>query len=517
MARPAEKIVSTSTLHTAAENRIITSSYHRLRMPRSSSKPFQNTCNLPDPPLVTTPWTKPFAASNVDNTTTYNPSNPTTERLQQVPKAFSSAVSSKLPVSTTQFGPLMTKYGPVTGFEYVSPSQAMDPNVDLDSPLSLALECTLSPTVLRKKSGETLRPALRNTGSDGRRLSISDFSGSSRHVHFGSRLEDVRYFFRLDMPSSVSSDCSPTESESESDYDDGVATSNGSPSPNCGSTAPSPAWKLRLPNFPPLVSEQKAVPVRLERLTLSGDGSSLIGVVNVLNYAYHKIVAARFTFDSWTTVSEVTADYSHGLPPKRKASYGNDKFKFKIGLSDITNLEDRTLHLCVRYTVNGMEYWDNNNSRNYEAIFIKEEPSSPRVPQPIKARPLTRSRNAVKLSPHWPVLSIDDFSPAYDHQHPCHQKHNRKDTTEDERLPAHLSPILIPHRTCDNPSRNLSSRYDLGASLTAALLTKTSGVSGTFDEPGEQGASSAQPGLEGLTTSVANNIDYINPLPLLSH
>jgi hypothetical protein len=51
---------------------------------------------------------------------------------------------------------------------------------------------------------------------------------------------------------------------------------------------------------------------------------------------------------------------------------GHDRFIFSINLADTANLESKTLFLCVRYTVNGQDYWDNNNSSNFQVHFRKK-------------------------------------------------------------------------------------------------------------------------------------------------
>jgi len=102
--------------------------------------------------------------------------------------------------------------------------------------------------------------------------------------------------------------------------------------------------------------------------------------------------------DYWKTTSEVIAEFNHDIrQPKRE---GYDRFNFNIKLADQANLEAKTMFFCVKYTVNGKEYWDNNNSTNYQVDFKKKaKPQTARrvckVPpqdQPILYPEATRSR-----------------------------------------------------------------------------------------------------------------------------
>ncbi|KAH7126099.1 putative phosphatase regulatory subunit, partial [Dactylonectria macrodidyma] len=114
----------------------------------------------------------------------------------------------------------------------------------------------------------------------------------------------------------------------------------------------------------------KAQAVRLEKVWLSSDKKSLLGSVAVSNLAIQKSVVCRFTFDYWKTTSEIAAEYSHVIRP-HETSLGHDRFTFSIRLSNTANLESKTLFFCIRYSVNGQDYWDNNASRNFQVDFRK--------------------------------------------------------------------------------------------------------------------------------------------------
>jgi len=130
------------------------------------------------------------------------------------------------------------------------------------------------------------------------------------------------------------------------------------------------ALALKFVNFS-LEEYQKApMPVRLEQVSLSADYKSFGGIVAIQNIAYQKSVATYFTLDNWKTISKVFASYSKTEGPPLADGY--DRFVFKIDLSSQANLASKTIHFCIRYNVNGQEYWDNNASHNYQVQFLQQ-------------------------------------------------------------------------------------------------------------------------------------------------
>ncbi|KAF4444416.1 hypothetical protein F53441_11141 [Fusarium austroafricanum] len=251
---------------------------------------------------------------------------------------------------------------------------ATEPNTGLvksdDNSISVSEEETdeellKKPQMVRKKSGELVRPALRPS-SRRRPSSMPGTPIFSKAVHFDSHLEHVRHFLQVDRPLAVSAGSSPIDSyESDTEY----------PFPGNGkqqsSRTPPFEWEILTTNFPNDSAIRKSLPVRLEKVWLSADQKTLLGSVAVANLAFHKAVTCRFTLDYWKTTSEVAADYSHEIRP-RETPLGHDRFTFSIKLADTANLESKTLFLCVRYTVNGQEYWDNNTNSNFQVDFRKK-------------------------------------------------------------------------------------------------------------------------------------------------
>lgn len=314
------------------------------------------------------------------------------------------------------------------------------------------------PPMIRKKSGELVRPALRPAMARRRPSSMPGTPTGSKAVHFDVQLEHIRHFVQLDKPQAVSAEGSPTDdhsSEEEFPFEKQELESN---------------WELRLSNFPKNNTPQLHEKVRLERLSLSSDSNTLVGLVAVANLAYHKHVAARFTFDHWRTVSEVTAAYTGDI--RRKQVYdGYDRFSFNIKLEDRASLENKTLLLCIRYNVNGQEFWDNNSSMNYETLLVRaskatsEENNSPTSgsrPSPPRSRSFTRSNSRSLSVPP----SIDDFSKLIDRRHTFP---NTNDSGDDADGDVEME---TPVRRDKNFRPAFGNRYDFETSLSAAMRDK---------------------------------------------
>lgn len=326
------------------------------------------------------------------------------------------------------------------------------------------------PQMVRKKSGELVRPALR-LGSRRRPSSMPGTPTFSKAVHFDSHLEHVRHFLQVDRPLAVSAGSSPVENyDSETEYPfynnaDPKSQRRGLPH----------EWELTLTKFPVDTPLRRELPVRLERVWLSADQKSLNGSVAVANLSFSKTVVCRFTFDYWKTTSEVTAEYTAEILPR--SAIGRDRFSFSIKLYDLVDLESKTLYFCVRYNVDGQEFWDSNGGSNFQVDFKKKAlPINGKAGlQKFNDLPRSSRRSNASTAPR-PVsmpASLDDFS-----------DNNRK--MFDQSIHDYLGesfPVLrlkTPQSTSNVPSDNLSSRlsapsgvafanrYDFGASLSAA-------------------------------------------------
>ncbi|KAK9427908.1 putative phosphatase regulatory subunit-domain-containing protein [Lipomyces doorenjongii] len=237
-----------------------------------------------------------------------------------------------------------------------------------------------APRMVRKKSGELVKPSLKSR----RPSSVPSTPTYPKNVHFDTHLEHVRHFLQAERPAAVSNEASPTDEKDDEFFPwtprslhrrNQLAGDEDDDSDSMPERSPSPStlydWELVLPNFPERPNENAVVFV--ERVFLSSDQRSLLGHVAVKNLAFTKWVAAKFTVDYWKTVSEVGADFTDVLPGRLpRPPQGYDRFTFSIKLQDFSKLEHKTLLFCVRYNVNGQEYWDSNNSHNYQVEFKRK-------------------------------------------------------------------------------------------------------------------------------------------------
>lgn len=332
------------------------------------------------------------------------------------------------------------------------------------------------PPMVRKKSGELVKPALR-PHSRRRPSSMPGTPTYSKAVHFDSQLEHIRHFLQVDRPLAVSAGSSPVENyESETEFP------FGSEEASTRSRGSGSEWDIRLANFPSNVDEREGLPVHVERVFLSADKKNLVGVVAVQNLAYQKQVTARFTLDYWKTTSEVSAGYSNEVC-RNASSNSTDHFTFSISVGDLTNLENKTLFFCVRYNVNGQEYWDSNNNINYQVDFTRKPRAKVAAPQQsngLGARPLNalpRSRPSPPTSsggrPKSMPVSFDDFGSNFDAfaasfaQSPTSLMGEPKIKLRSPRSKQELVPDA-PARRNKSAAPMFGHRYDFNSSLSAA-------------------------------------------------
>ncbi|WPH02849.1 carbohydrate-binding module family 21 protein [Acrodontium crateriforme] len=320
------------------------------------------------------------------------------------------------------------------------------------------------PSLVRKKSGELVKPALRPS-SRRRYSSMPGTPTYSKSVHFNDSDNQTRHFLQVDRPIAVSAGTSPVETyDSESEF------------PFEGNSTKAFERKIKLSNFPRDTFERRSQPIRVEKIYLSEDQQTLIGQCAVQNISFEKHVVARFTLDYWKTTSEVVAEYNN--IGSAATIDGCDRFNFHIKLSDQANIDDKTLLLCVRYTVGGQEYWDSNGNANFQIDFAKEKKKvvKPSVDAGLGTRPL----NSIPRSRHSPasprrgrnVSADDDFASRLDESSSYHFSNT------DNLLGEGSGSIKLKPRSkrgsmfpSDSPTNGLGGRYDFGASLSAALST----------------------------------------------
>ncbi|KFY36573.1 hypothetical protein V495_07772 [Pseudogymnoascus sp. VKM F-4514 (FW-929)] len=336
------------------------------------------------------------------------------------------------------------------------------------------------PPMVRKKSGELVRPALRPS-SRRRPSSMPGTPTFSKAVHFDSHLEHIRHFLQVDRPLAVSAGSSPVEayaSDSEFPFSDEEGQDRSLPF----------EWEITLANFPAETYDRLQLPVRVERFYLSSDNKMLIGSVAVANLAFNKTVVARFTLDYWKTTSEVLAEYTNDVRRKLQND-GHDRFNFTIKLADLANLEAKTMFFCVKYCVNGVEYWDNNNNTNFQVDFRKKmKPmNGKKAAQGSSSRQsngLPRSGNRPSPSRRTPTtFADDDFADGFDgsstkYRFPYSAGSNNFGGVNG-RLKGVKSEVALSTdsllKKAPSPSgQAFSNRYDFGVSISAAIQAANS-------------------------------------------
>ncbi|KOS22265.1 Protein phosphatase 1 regulatory subunit 3A [Escovopsis weberi] len=413
------------------------------------------------------------------------------EAVSQIPQPRTPSPTNRVPLGSDDMTPttiMRTSFSatdldelPKSGRKMGHSRSATEPSAQLISHSTVVSddseEDLKKPAMVRKKSGELVRPALRPAHR--RPSSMPGTPVFAKVVHFDSHLEHVRHFLQVDRPLAVSASSSPVDTyDSDTEYPFHV------PEKKSAQRSPPFEWELVTNNFPHESAARKALPVRLEKVWLSNDQKSMIGSIAVNNMAFHKLVVCRFTLDYWKTTSEVVAEFSSEIRA-RDASVSQDRFTFSIKLSDTIHLESKTLFFCIRYTVNGQEFWDNNNMANFQIDFKKKHTLQNgknhfqgATPRTSNGLPRSKGRHAPS-----PVARPSSVPPAFDE----FGKKGRFNFDDDDE-PSYIGETGVPgglrlktkstsNLASDNFTRDMSTpsgvafanRYDFGASLNAAV------------------------------------------------
>lgn len=322
--------------------------------------------------------------------------------------------------------------------------------------MSICVPSNVENQLARKKSGEPLKSSLKSRRTvvrgdlsvvTGEAMSLASSMSepttpihSSKSVHFDSQLEHVKLFLAEQKPLAVSRDGSPTTDTSGTDSDFPAFIFGEDEKPDKKGKLVMEVTNMPGKDEPTRIEADCA----LEELTLGPDGATIQGRVRVKNIAFEKWVAVRFTFDWWQTTSEVTARYARTLE-----SGVYDIFTFTIRLNDmLARIEEKTLFMAVRYTVAGLEIWDNNDSRNFQVEFSRQLDA----PKPA-AKPATPSQSGSETE-----------------KEQTQRKHLSTLHLKLEKVASDQSPppkLPSPHVDAFNlrSSTPLSARYDFSASL----------------------------------------------------
>lgn len=231
-----------------------------------------------------------------------------------------------------------------------------------------------------------------------------------KFVRFDQKLEHVRLFLKAQTPSSVKED---PILDTEDDQANTV--------------------QLQCPNWPTKIHGANDM-ISMESIILAPDQKSLVGKCKVNNIAFNKQVTVRYTFNYWQDVCEVQAAFRESIG---RESANTDRFMFNIPLNDrMEKSNQESMYFCLKYTVNGTEYWDNNDGRNYQLELFQGTRSKSSSAHDVDSDIIPKA----KFGKRGATLSS---SPTYDFP----------------AKPTHKKP--------------LSSRYDFSASLSAATTTPT--------------------------------------------
>ncbi|ANB12037.1 protein phosphatase regulator GAC1 [Sugiyamaella lignohabitans] len=337
-----------------------------------------------------------------------SPISPTSQLASINSKPFMQLVPDYVTSSSPGFSPVNDSNDSDNITIKASPSTSEDD--DDDSPEANQRR---QQKMIRKKSGELVKSSLKLPSL------LRTQSMPIKMVHFDSKLEHVRKFFRRERPTAVSSGSttpvkekvsfqwasgsSTSDSETDSDYssdseeeddgldgdaseDDDIETIRGAVASHrrsiAGSISGAPKkhlrhhqkkiWQIALPNFNSENSNQSDKMVYLDSVFLSSDNNNLIGHICVKNVSYRKNVSVRYTVDFWKSVTDVVADYNGDVRRKTLRS-GYDRFTFSIRLADLPQaaLTSNSMFFCVRYQSDDGDFWDNNNSLNYEVLLTR--------------------------------------------------------------------------------------------------------------------------------------------------
>lgn len=269
-----------------------------------------------------------------------------------------------------------------------------------------------SPTIHHRRVTLIKRPPLVRSSSP----TLNNNNNSVRHnnnnrkpkksVRFcdNDSLENVRLFLKTQMPKACQSD------------------------PACSKQY---SYRLRKPNWP---SEQhyRMGAIRIENIQLDTKKKenliTLVGTCQVANLAFEKHISIRYSFDDWTTIQQVDAQYQE---PIANSANTWDRFNFKISAPPPSS--HHILYLAAKYTVNGREFWDNNDHKNYQVDIISD----------------------VQLD-----LQLDDISSSSDDEEEDNEENTFEDCVhEEEELVEQLKPL-----TLSNTTTSFGHRYDFNSS-----------------------------------------------------
>lgn len=218
----------------------------------------------------------------------------------------------------------------------------------------------------------------------------------SKLVRFASRLENVKTFHGRDSPLAVSLTSSPVGLPSHVDFDlDDYFSARGhwadfgldNDSDSCLDSEDSDTfsnftkdrtYKISSSNFSAAHSiYDKTDSVYLQLAVVGADKKLLVLLVMCRNLAFEKKLSVKLTFNNWHSCLILNnASYVKSFP-----SVNYDCFKVVLPLVRLPSAV--AAQFCIKYSVDGQDFWDNNGGQNYLfSMMANPTPVSaaPRVP-----------------------------------------------------------------------------------------------------------------------------------------
>lgn len=219
----------------------------------------------------------------------------------------------------------------------------------------------------------------------------------SKLVRFASRLENVKTFHGRDSPLAVSLTSSPVGLPSHVDFDlDDYFSARGhwadfgldNDSDSCLDSDDSDTfvnftkdrtYKISSSNFTAARSiYDKTDAVYLQQAAVGADKKLLVLLVMCRNLAFEKKLSVKLTFNNWHSCLILnSASYVKSFP-----SVNYDCFKVVLPLVRLPSAV--AAQFCIKYSVDGRDYWDNNGGQNYLfSMMANPAPALPRVPMDV--------------------------------------------------------------------------------------------------------------------------------------
>lgn len=332
-------------------------------------------------------------------------------------------------------------------------SYSRKPSLKVDLPILPLPE--IRPCILRKKSGEVVKSSLKKGLSKSEPVTPT----FPKYVHFNADLEQIKLFNEAQRPQAVSADASSDEDSDDDDdnvFDDNMLGYSASDDED--DNTEEPELIISLPNRPVITTLHSSKSVFVESIYLSQDKRKLQGRIMVQNIAFQKTVDVRYTFDFWSTVSEVPATFVEGINSKDdKNSF--DAFIFSIELIDNSRnpIDGKTMYFAVHYSVENNDFWDNNNGSNYQVNFKRISP--PTATKYSNNKKNKNNQNTLSTSSKWSMASMSRQSTKNLNESLC-------------RSPPTLE--SSPKLNMDDVRKRVMGRYDIGVSLSAAQNARSS-------------------------------------------